>query len=126
MKEKFEAAWKKSRKYFIIYLVLWFIITIVFVVPLSCSIVDATINGTFSMNEFFIKIGANIANFFGNLGKVFTPAYLPTFWSVLWKYTLIFLVVMVIGIWKAAPKHEYSGIENGSSDWSENGEQYRI
>ena len=27
---------------------------------------------------------------------------------------------------KAIPKHEYEDIENGSSDWSENGEQYQV
>ena len=32
----------------------------------------------------------------------------------------------MIGVAKAFPKHEYDDIEHGSSDWSENGEQYRI
>ena len=30
------------------------------------------------------------------------------------------------GVCKALPKHEFSDIENGSSDWAEGGEQYRV
>ena len=32
----------------------------------------------------------------------------------------------MVGIAKAFPKHEYEDIENGSSDWSEGGEQYKV
>ncbi len=36
------------------------------------------------------------------------------------------MAITVIGILKARPKHEYTDIEHGSSDWSEGGEQYSI
>lgn len=43
------------------------------------------------------------------------------------KYFLAFYGIFVfIGIARAFPKHEYEDIENGSSDWSENGEQYQV
>ena len=32
----------------------------------------------------------------------------------------------MIGLFKSRPKHEYTDIEHGSSDWSEGGEQYHI
>ena len=41
-------------------------------------------------------------------------------------YSLIALFFAIIGIVKAIPKHEFQDIENGSSDWSENGEQYKV
>ena len=41
-------------------------------------------------------------------------------------FTLGYLVLVCISIIRTAPKHEYSNIEHGSSDWSENGEQYRV
>ena len=33
---------------------------------------------------------------------------------------------MIIGFIKTAPKNEYSDIEQGSSAWASNGEQYKI
>ena len=33
---------------------------------------------------------------------------------------------MFIGFVKTAPKNEYSDIEQGSSDWSKGGEQYKV
>ena len=48
------------------------------------------------------------------------------FWATIWRFTLIYAVAVTIGIVKAVPKHEYEGIENGSSDWCSNGEEYSI
>ena len=48
------------------------------------------------------------------------------FWSTLKIFSVIYLAITVIGILKARPKHEYTDIEHGSSDWSEGGEQYSI
>jgi len=39
---------------------------------------------------------------------------------------LFYSIFFFIGFVKSAPKHEYSDIEHGSSDWSKNGEQYQI
>lgn len=126
MKDKLHTAWKKSRKYFISFFVLWFILTIVFVVPLSCTMVESTVNGKVVISQFVEKIAPNITNIFGNLAKIFTEPYVGTFLNVLGIYTFIFLIIMFIGILKFIPKSEYSGIENGSSDWAEGGEQYRV
>jgi len=43
------------------------------------------------------------------------------------RWSLSFYAIFVfVGIARAFPKHEYTDIEHGSSDWSENGEQYRV
>ena len=39
---------------------------------------------------------------------------------------VVYFIVMCIGIAKAMPKHEYDNIEHGSSDWCENGEEYKV
>ena len=38
----------------------------------------------------------------------------------------IYLAYTLVGFLRALPKHEYDEIENGSSDWSKNGEQYSV
>lgn len=126
MKDKFQRAWKKSRKYFLSFGILWFILTIVFVVPLSVTIVESTIEGEFNLGQFISKIGPNIMQLLGSIVKIFTSSYIGTFGSTLSKFTFLYLIIMFIGILKLAPKNEYSGIENGSSDWAEAGEQYKV
>lgn len=126
MKDKIQRAWNKNRKYLISFVILWFILTIVFVVPLTCGIVEGYVNGKFEVTEFTFRFVDNIKNILGAIGKTFSGAYIGTFLSVIWKYTLIYLIVCVVGFYKMLPKHEFSGIEHGSSDWSENGEQYKV
>ena len=51
--------------------------------------------------------------------------FLLFFYITKWFLGFYGLFVFV-GIAKAYPKHEYQDIENGSSDWCEGGEQYRV
>ena len=57
---------------------------------------------------------------------MFTIGYLADFWGFLWKFSLLFVLVAIIGIIRNASKSEYENIEHGSSDWSKGGEQYQI
>ena len=60
-------------------------------------------------------------------GKYIVDAkYIEMFFETTVYFTLFYIVVVIIGLVKSAPKNEYTDIEHGSSDWSENGEQYRI
>ena len=52
----------------------------------------------------------------------YTGVYLKT---VLYTY-LLFGIAVIVGLVRALPKHEFDDIEHGSSDWSENGEQYQV
>ena len=54
------------------------------------------------------------------------PGYLSSFLGLLWKFTALYVLIFTIGMIRNAPKNEYDDIEHGSSDWSKNGEQYRI
>ena len=42
------------------------------------------------------------------------------------KFSLLYGIVCLIGFIRTMPKHRYDDIEHGSSDWSENGEQYKV
>ena len=125
MKDKIKRAIKKYKTKFIIALILWIILSIVFVAPISIAIKDATANGALNWQVLFETIGKRIVDPFGSLGMSFGVNYIGTFWDVLWKATLIYIIAMTFGFIKAMPKHEYDDIEHGSSDWS-TGEEYRV
>ena len=126
MNYKVEGAIRRNRKYFIIYGILWVIITIVFVSPLSLSIFQASESGTMDFTILFDRIIQNIMNPFQAFGNIFSQGAFGTFFPILVFYTVVYLVFFFIGIAKTAPKNEYTDIEHGSSDWSKHGEQYNI
>lgn len=76
--------------------------------------------------KFFTTFGENIINSFAAVGKCFMPEYISTFGKCFMFYTLIYGVFILIGLFRGVPKNEYEDIEHGSSDWSINGEQYKI
>ena len=126
MNYKIEGALKKNRKNFIICAILWVVLTIVFVSPLSYSIFQASQGGTFDMTVLFKGIVENVTHPFSTLGNIFSQGAFGNFMSILVGFTIIYLIFFFIGVIRTAPKHEYSDIEHGSSDWSQHGEQYRI
>lgn len=117
---------KKNKKNFIIYAVLWLIAVIVFVMPICAAIVDGKVNGEFNFEQFTSLALQNIQAPFSTFGKVFAEKYISTFLDVLWKSTAVCVILAIIGTVRNASKSEYEDIEHGSSDWSKNGEQYKI
>jgi len=117
---------KKNKKNFIIYLILWLIAVIVFVMPISVAIVDATVEGQFNFGEFISLSMKYIQAPFSTFFTVFTQGYFSTFIDALWKSALVCAILAIIGTIRNASKSEYENIEHGSSDWSKNGEQYKI
>ena len=83
------------------------------------------VNDKFDLNQFLTEIGPAITNI-STLVKVFSEGHGQTFWKTWQIFSVIYLAFAIIGIIKARPKHEYTDIEHGSSDWSEGGEQYKI
>ena len=125
MIDRIKRGFKKSKTKIIIAVILWIILSIVFVAPMAISIKDATAKGVLDWQILFETFGKQIMNPFGSLGTAFGVSYISAFWDVLWKFTLIYAVAMTFGIIKAIPKTEYADIEHGSSDWSQ-GEEYRV
>ena len=126
MNYKLKEAIRKQKKYFIIYAILWIFITIVFVMPVAYSIVEATINSQFNMLEFFKVLTSQIGRPLDTLAKIFDPKYIGTLGDCTLKFSIAFIIVAIIGIVRNVPKTEYQDIEHGSSDWSAKGEQYKI
>ncbi len=126
MNYKLEGAIRRNRTKFIICLILWLFLTIVFVAPLSFTIFQASNNGNFLLEVFIEKIAINITNPFETLSGIFTQGATHNFISLLFIFTIFYLLAFFIGFAKSAPKNEYTDFEHGSSDWSQRGEQYQI
>ena len=80
----------------------------------------------FQWNVFFTQLGFYIIHPFHALKVVFVSPAAALFWMFLKYFFLIYLAFMLVGFLKAFPKNEYDQIENGSSDWAEGGEQYKV
>ena len=128
--DKLKAAIRKIKDKLIVAAILLLVIIVWGGAPFSVAVKDAldnpVINGGFNWEIFFMQLGTGIMDPFGQLKKCITENYFGTFFDIT-KYFLGFYGFFVlIGIGKAFPKHEYQDIENGSSDWCEGGEQYKV
>lgn len=137
--EKLKSAIKKIKNKLIVYAVLVVLIIIILIAPMTASIKGAEIATGVKFTDnpfdgplwqfFFVKVfgsDVGIANPIGALKMCFQEEYIGTFFSGVKISLLIAMLFALVGIGKAFPKHEYQDIENGSSDWSENGEQYKV
>lgn len=123
---KNKTAMKKSKKSLIVFIILWLFLTIVFVVPLAYSIFGATYRGGFDMDTLFKFFGKCVTMPFKTIELIFAKGAFGTFCLTELIFTAVLGIFFFIGFVKARPKHEYSDIEHGSSDWSKHGEQYQI
>ncbi|MGN1299506.1 MAG: hypothetical protein ACI4UE_05965 [Candidatus Scatovivens sp.] len=129
--EKLKRAIRKIKGKLIVAAILVLIITIIGVAAFSVAIANGVKAGAikniyFDWQIFFESIGAYLMKPFTSIKLCFTTEYFSTFWQIERFFILVYFLFVVIGILKAFPKHEFDDIEHGSSDWSENGEQYRI
>lgn len=123
MNYKLSGALKKNRINLIIFLILWIFLAIVLIAPLTYAWSQAVIEGKLSIGVFIQSITVGP---FKAFGKLIEDGKFLSYLKALGGGTLIYLIFVTIGLIKTAPKHKYTDIEHGSSDWSENGEQYRI
>lgn len=134
--DRLKRAIRKIKTKLIVYAILAIIIIILLVAPLAVATIDSEIASgvNFAQNPYdgtlwstlFISLGAGLTSPLTQLGKCFTPDYFARFWSMTKVAIIIFAFFALIGIIKAIPKHEYEDIENGSSDWCEGGEEYKV
>ena len=80
--------------------------------------------GAFDIEIFIDKFSKSYSSF----GTVFDSfgSYGTEFFSLLWKFTVVYIIFMFVGFTRTAPKNEFTDIEQGSSDWANKGEQYKI
>lgn len=126
MNYKIEGAIRRNRVNFIICGVLWVIMTVVLISPFSYAIILAMTEGSFNFQTMIETFVTYIQNPFGALGGIITKGGIGTFFKTEIWFTILYLIFFFIGIFKTAPKNEFSDIEHGSSDWSKNGEQYQV
>ena len=125
MNYKVSKTLKDNKKNIIIIAVLWVILAIILVAPIGYSIGVSCQNGTFNFETFLETVFTELASF-TSITRAFNSAYIGYFGKTLLYFTIIYLIVAFIGLFKSRPKHEYTDIEHGSSDWSQRGEQYQI
>lgn len=116
---------KDNKTSLIIIAVLWVILSIVLVAPIGYSIGFACESGSFNFEIFLEKVFVELASF-SSITRVFKAEYIGYFGKTLLYFSIIYAIFAFIGLFKSKPKHEYTDIEHGSSDWSEGGEQYSI
>ena len=125
--EKISKAIKKIKGKLIVSGILWLVLIIVFVAPFSVALHNALSQDEMDRWEsLFMTLGTYIVKPLEATGLAITGQTEGYFWATLWRFSLVYLVAISVGIMKALPKHEFDGIENGSSDWCENGEQYSV
>ena len=124
--EKIKRALNKIKGKLIICVILWIFFAIVFVSPLTYSINEAGKTEEDRMQNLITILGNSITNPLATFGKNFEDEKaMQSFLDGLGKFTIVYTVLVIYAIARAMPKHEYDDIEHGSSDWSENGEQYK-
>lgn len=126
--EKLRTSIRKIRIKLIAYGIILLVVAVIGLAPFTVSFQNGILAqeaGEDFWETFFTQLFRNIQQPLTCLGECFSN-YLPAFLSALKWYVIIFGIFAFVGILKALPKHEFEDIENGSSDWSENGEQYTV
>lgn len=114
---------EKKKRAILVYLILWLLLAIVFVVPLSVASVDSKYKGNF--NEFTSIAGSYLLSIDSRI-KAFQTNYIQNTKTALGYYSFFYLGIMLILFLKSKDDGSYHDIEHGSSDWCEGGEQYKV
>ena len=123
---KMQKAFEKNKKYLILFLILWIVLEIVLIAPMSVAIAESTsAQGQFELANFIENFGKEVSSFTA-ITRIGSAGAGSAFGKGTLWLTILCLVVTAIGIIKSKPKNNYEDIENGSSDWCEGGEQYKI
>ena len=123
---KIQKAFEKNKTYLILFLVLWVVLEIVLIAPMSVAIAESTsAQGQFELANFIENFGKEVSSFTA-ITRIGSAGAESAFGKGTLWLTILCLVVTAIGIIKSKPNSPYVDIENGSSDWCEGGEQYKI
>ena len=121
---------QQNKRFLIVIAIIWGIIAILLVAPIAlawANTVNANISGseegTVNFIEEFIKEISSFTAFFRMFGN---PKALEIFAKCLIPYTIAVIAFSIKGYSKTKPKGAYYDKEQGSSDWSVKGEQYKI
>lgn len=124
--DKMKESIKQGKKYVVISLILWVILSIVFVAPIATSWALAQEQGADVLTNFIENLIKEIVSFTSFFKMFGTKGALRVFGKCLIPYTIAFILFALKGFSKTKPKGKYHDIEHGSSDWSKGGEQYKV
>ena len=128
--DRLKRAISKIKGKLIVAAILILVIIIWGVAPFSVAMKDGLTqvigDEFFNWEIFLTELGTGITMPLEQLKKCFSDNYFHAFWYITKWFIGFYGIFVFVGIAKAFPKHEYEDIENGSSDWCENGEQYRV
>lgn len=117
---------EKKKKTILVFLILWLLLAIVFIIPLSVDYIDSLDpKGDLQTESFMSIAGQYILNISTRI-KAFQEPYKSNTTSTLGYYTFFYGGVMLILFLKSKDNGDYHDIEHGSSDWCEGGEQYKV
>ena len=138
--EKLKRAIRKIKDKLIVSTILVLVILIWAIAPITVTIKEAwmltyiegyedpvldPVEHTFNWQVAIMRIGFYITHPLKAVSLCFSDYFAAYFYVAKW-FLAFYAIFVFIGIARAFPKHEYEDIENGSSDWSENGEQYQV
>lgn len=126
MNYKVKGAIKRNKKGFIVAIVIWVLIAIVVIPPITYSGYCANITGRFDLGELITTYYNSALRPFQAIGTIFAKGIFGDYISQLLVATVLYSIFLFIGLVRSAPKSEYTDIEHGSSDWSQHGEQYSV
>lgn len=129
--EKLKRAIAKIKGKLIVSVILLIVILVCGIAPLSVSILNGLSQQDvfFDWEVLFLNLGYYLPKPLEALKLCFVTEpinYTHSFLYITKWFLGFFAIFVFVGIARAFPKHEYQDIENGSSDWSENGEQYKV
>ncbi len=116
---------KKNKTSLIVSFIIWFAAEIFLISAIAYTDFKSTVNGVLDWTLFLEGIIPNISSF-TSFFAIFSAGAFGALLKHTIIFTIIFLGLLAVGLYKSRSKGEYDNIEHGSSDWSENGEQYRI
>lgn len=125
MNYKSEKVVSTIKKNLVMYTILWLIITIVLIAPVTYTFVNTNINGSINTSRFIEEIADSILKF-TTITEMFEERYLKSFAQTEVVFTIIYIYLIWRSISKTLPKSEYDKKEHGSSNWCLDGEQYKI
>ena len=126
MNYRIEGTLKKGKTTIIVSIILWLLIAIVFVIPVTCANYQTELLGKFDTDAYLSAFSRTISNPITGIRVLLKYNLLLKFFKNLFGFTIFYLIIVAIGLIRLMPKHRYDNVEHGSSDWSEHGEQYKI
>ena len=94
--------------------------------PWTCGCYQMKLLGRFDMDQFLRVYMKTTTSPSTGFKAIFSSGIFGEYIKNLFGFTLFYTIIVAIGIIRLMPKHQYDDIEHGSSDWSENGEQYKV